>query len=364
MSARIEFRNLTKRYGEAAAIDGVSLTVEPGEFLTLLGPSGCGKTTMLRSLAGLEVPDGGSIAIDGKVISDAERGVFVPPSRRGLGLVFQSYALWPHMTVAQNIAFGLEVQGMKKPEIGERVAAALGEMRLSGLEPRYPGELSGGQQQRVALARMLAARPAVYLLDEPLSNLDARLRTDMRAELKHLHHSTGATTIYVTHDQLEALTMSTRIAVFDKGKLQQLAPPAEVYAAPANLFVADFIGHPKINLVDARVEGGAVRFGPFSLDLAGRSMPARVVVAARPEDLEAFPEPAPGAEPFTAYAVLPAGAEQIVDARADGLSLTVRLMHGRAYQMNEAIWLRVRPERINLYDAGTGSLIPAGPSTT
>jgi multiple sugar transport system ATP-binding protein len=364
MSARIEFRNLTKRYGETAAIDGVSLTVEPGEFLTLLGPSGCGKTTMLRSLAGLEVPDGGSITIDDRVISDAERGIFVPASKRGLGLVFQSYALWPHMTVGQNIAFGLEIRGLKRAEIAERVASALAEMRLSGLEQRYPGELSGGQQQRVALARMLASRPAVYLLDEPLSNLDARLRTDMRAELKHLHHSTGATTIYVTHDQLEALTMSTRIAVLSKGRVQQLAPPAEVYSAPANLFVADFIGHPKINLMDAHVDDGRVRFGPFSIDPGGRALPARVVVAARPEDIEASPEPAPSAEPFTAYAVLPAGSEQIVEARAGDLSVTVRLMHGRVYQMSEAIWLRVRPERINLYDAETGDLIPGGPVTT
>jgi multiple sugar transport system ATP-binding protein len=364
MSARIEFRNLTKRYGDAVAIDDVTLTVEPGEFLTLLGPSGCGKTTILRSLAGLEVPDGGSISIDDRVVSDAERGVFVPASKRGLGLVFQSYALWPHMTVAQNIAFGLEIKGLKKAEVTERVAVALGEMRLSGLEPRYPGELSGGQQQRVALARMLAARPAVYLLDEPLSNLDARLRTDMRAELKHLHHSTGATTIYVTHDQLEALTMSTRIAVLNKGTLQQLAPPAEVYAAPSNLFVADFIGHPKINLVDAHADAGAVRLGPFSIDLGGRDVPSRIVVAARPEDIEVFPEPTPGAERFTAYAVLPAGSEQIIDARADELSLTVRVVHGHAYQMNEDIWLRIRPERINFYHAESGDLIVGHASGT
>jgi ABC-type sugar transport system ATPase subunit len=357
MSVRIEFRNLTKRYGEAPAIDNVSLTVEPGEFLTLLGPSGCGKTTLLRCLAGLETPNEGSIHIDDRVISDAERGIFVPPGKRGLGLVFQSYALWPHMTVGQNIAFGLEIQGFKKAEILERVSSALGEMRLSGMEERYPGELSGGQQQRVALARMLATRPPLYLLDEPLSNLDARLRTDMRSELKHLHHTTGATTLYVTHDQLEALTMSTRIAVLNKGVLQQLAPPGEVYRAPSNLFVADFIGHPKINLIDARAEGGRLRFGPFSLDLPAASLPERVVVAVRPEDIELFTEATPGAEQFTVYAVLPAGAEQIVDARADDLLITVRQMHGRQIEMDAPVWLRLPPERINLYDAESGNLI-------
>ena len=195
MSVRIEFQNLTKRYGDAAAVDNVSLTVSPSEFLTLLGPSGCGKTTMLRCLSGLEVPDEGSIRIGDRVVSDAERGIFVPPSKRGLGLVFQSYALWPHMTVGQNIAFGLEVQGLKRADIRERVASSLAEMRLSGMEGRYPGELSGGQQQRVALARMLAARPSVVLLSATLSNLDAPLRTDMRADLKHLHHTTGARTL-------------------------------------------------------------------------------------------------------------------------------------------------------------------------
>jgi multiple sugar transport system ATP-binding protein len=361
MSLRIEFKNITKRYGAGdPAVDGVSLAVEPGEFLTLLGPSGCGKTTMLRCLAGLEVPDAGSITIGDRVVSDAERGIFAAPSRRGLGLVFQSYALWPHMTVEQNVAFGLEVQGLKRAEVRERVAAALAEMRLPGLEKRYPGELSGGQQQRVALARMLAARPAVFLLDEPLSNLDARLRTDMRAELKHLHHTTGATTLYVTHDQLEALTMSTRIAVLNRGRLQQVAPPGEVYRSPTNLFVADFIGYPKINLVDARADGQVLRFGPFELEAGGRPLPARVVVAARPEDLEILDGPAPGAAEFKVYAALPAGAEQIVDARAGDLSLTVRQIHGRPLRTGEAVWLRVPLDRINLYDADTGDLLLAG----
>jgi multiple sugar transport system ATP-binding protein len=359
MSVRIEFRNLTKRYGDVAAVDNLSLTVEPGEFLTLLGPSGCGKTTLLRCLAGLETPNAGAIQIGDRVVSDAERGIFMPPGKRNLGLVFQSYALWPHMTVGQNIAFGLEIQGFNKAEIKERVTSALAEMRLSGMEERYPSELSGGQQQRVALARMLATRPPLYLLDEPLSNLDARLRTDMRSELKHLHHTTGATTIYVTHDQLEALTMSTRIAVLSHGRLQQLASPDQVYRTPSNLFVADFIGHPKINLIDARAENGSLRFGPFSLALGAGSVPERLKVAVRPEDIEIFTAAEPEAEPFTVYAVLPAGAEQIVDARSDDVSVTVRQMHGDPIAMDATIWLRLPPERINLYDAESGELISA-----
>jgi ABC-type sugar transport system ATPase subunit len=357
MSLPIEFRNLTKRYGGAVAVDDVSLRVEAGEFLTLLGPSGCGKTTILRCLAGLEVPDSGSITIGDRVVSDAERSIFVPPGKRGLGLVFQSYALWPHMTVEQNIAFGLEIQGLKRAEVKERVAQALAEMRLSGMEPRYPSELSGGQQQRVALARMLAARPAIFLLDEPLSNLDARLRTDMRAELKHLHHTAKATTLYVTHDQLEALTMSTRIAVLEKGVLQQLAPPGQVYRAPANLFVADFIGHPKINLIDARLEDGQLRFGPFSVPAPTASLPSRLVVAVRPEDVKVHLENAPEeARPFQIYAVLPAGAEQIIDARSGELSLTIRQDTGTPMEEDATVWLRLPSKRLNLYDAETGAL--------
>jgi multiple sugar transport system ATP-binding protein len=356
MSLPIEFRNLTKRYGNVAAVDNLNLRVEAGEFLTLLGPSGCGKTTILRCLAGLEEPDGGSIVIGDRVVSDAEGGVFIPPGKRGLGLVFQSYALWPHMTVEQNIAFGLEIQGLKRAEVKERVAQALAEMRLSGMEPRYPGELSGGQQQRVALARMLAARPAIFLLDEPLSNLDARLRTDMRSELKHLHHTAKATTIYVTHDQLEALTMSTRIAVLDKGVLQQVAPPSEVYHTPASLFVADFIGHPKINLIDAVVDGDVIRFGSFSASAPQSALPQRLVVAARPEDVQLFKEEVPDASPFRVYAVLPAGAEQIVDARSGDVSLTIRQASGTNIDIDATVWLRLPPERLNVYDAQSGAL--------
>ena len=255
MQTEIKIKNLTKRFGSVVAVNNVSLTVEPGSFLTLLGPSGCGKTTLLRCIAGLEDPDGGEIYIGDKMVFSYDKGVSLSPGDRDLGLVFQSYALWPHMKVAKNITFALEVQKMPKEEMDERVKEALAEMQMVGYEDRYPREMSGGQQQRIALARMLAYRPKLFLMDEPLSNLDARLRIDMRAEIKRLHHDSGSTTIYVTHDQVEALTMSTHVAVMKEGVLQQFAPPDKVYHFPANLFIADFIGNPKVNLMDAVIDG-------------------------------------------------------------------------------------------------------------
>ena len=229
------------------------MTVEPGTFLTLLGPSGCGKTTLLRCVAGLEEPDGGEIYIGNKLVFSYDKGISLPPGQRELGLVFQSYALWPHMKVDKNITFALELQKMPKDEMAKRVKESLAEVQMEGYEDRYPREMSGGQQQRIALARMLAYRPKVFLMDEPLSNLDARLRMDMRTELKRLHHISGATTMYVTHDQVEALTMSTTIAVMKEGVIQQMDTPDKIYHYPANLFVADFIGNPKVNLIPGRV---------------------------------------------------------------------------------------------------------------
>ena len=255
MTTTIVIRNLTKRFGSVVAVNGVSLTIEPGTFLSLLGPSGCGKTTMLRCVAGLEDPDGGEIYIGDKLVFSYDRGISLPPGKRDLGLVFQNYALWPHMTVKENMTFALEIQKLPKAEIEKRASDALAEVQMADYAGRYPREMSGGQQQRVALARMMAYRPKVFLMDEPLSNLDARLRMDMRAEIKHLHHTSKATTIYVTHDQVEALTMSSQIAVMKDGVLQQLDTPERVYHYPANLFVADFIGNPKVNLLEGVVDG-------------------------------------------------------------------------------------------------------------
>src|SRR5512147_867169 len=266
MSTTITINNLSKHFGNVLAVNDVSLTIESGSFLTLLGPSGCGKTTLLRCVAGLEDPDGGEIYIGDKLVFSHAKGISLPPGKRELGLVFQNYALWPHMKVDKNITFALEIQKLSKEEMNARVKEALAEVKMEGYEDRYPREMSGGQQQRIALARMLAYRPKVFLMDEPLSNLDARLRIDMRSELKRLHHVSGATTIYVTHDQVEALTMSSNIAVMKLGVIQQFDTPDRIYRFPANLFVADFIGNPKVNLLEGEVRGkNTVDRGSFKI---------------------------------------------------------------------------------------------------
>ncbi len=317
METTITIKNLTKRFGKVVAVDDFSLDIEPGSFLTLLGPSGCGKTTLLRCVAGLEDPDGGEIYIGDKLVFSHSQGISLSPGQRNLGLVFQNYALWPHMTVYKNMTFALEIQKLPKEEMEKRVKESLAEVQMEGYADRYPREMSGGQQQRIALARMLAYRPKVFLMDEPLSNLDARLRMDMRAELKHLHHVAGATTIYVTHDQVEALTMSSQIAVMKEGVLQQLDTPDRVYHYPANLFVADFIGNPKVNLLDGVVDGeGSVDLGEFQIPVDTHGATGEVVVAVRPEDIAISTEPVPGAVEFAAYSVLPSGADSTIVAQS------------------------------------------------
>jgi len=241
----------------------------------------------------------------------------------------------------------------------QRVKSSLTEVQMEGYEDRYPREMSGGQQQRIAMARMLAYRPKVFLMDEPLSNLDARLRMDMRAELKHLHHISGATTMYVTHDQVEALTMSSNIAVMKEGILQQLDTPDRVYRCPANLFVADFIGNPKVNLLDGVVlERNSVKVSnKFVLNLETYDAVGDVVVTVRPEDIVISSEPVPDAVEFTAYSVMPAGADSTIVARWDGLELTVKEIGISQIRMDEKIWLRFNPETLNLYNKATGNLI-------
>ncbi len=233
---RIIVQNLTKRFGPLEAVSRVSLDIRDGELFTLLGPSGCGKTTLLRLLAGFYHPDEGDIRFDDRPVNN------VPPYERRIGMVFQNYALWPHMTVFQNVAYGLKLRKLDRGEIGQRVQGGLQKVNLVGLEGRYPGQLSGGQQQRVALARALVLNPDILLLDEPLSNLDAKIRVQVRAEIRKLQKELGITTVYVTHDQEEALTLSDRIAVFNQGKVLQVGPPKELYERPTSRFVADFIG--------------------------------------------------------------------------------------------------------------------------
>jgi ABC-type sugar transport system ATPase subunit len=360
MSTTITIKNLSKHFGKVVALDNVSLVIEPETFLTLLGPSGCGKTTLLRCVAGLEDPDGGEIYIGNKLVFSHPKGISLPPGQRELGLVFQNYALWPHMKVDKNITFALEIQKMPKAEMEKRVKDSLKEVQMEGYEDRYPREMSGGQQQRIALARMLAYRPKVFLMDEPLSNLDARLRMDMRVELKRLHHSSGATTIYVTHDQVEALTMSTNIAVMKEGVIQQFDSPDKVYHFPANIFVADFIGNPKVNLLDGEVSGkNSVDLGKFKITVGTSNATGKVVVGIRPEDISISPSPIPGAVEFSAYSVLPSGADSTIIARRGDVDLTIKVMGISKIKMDEKIWLTFEPKTLNLYDKMSGNLIPS-----
>jgi len=358
MATTITIKNLTKRFGNVTAVNDVSLVIEPGSFLTLLGPSGCGKTTLLRCIAGLEDPDEGEILVGDKLVFSKQRGISLPAGNRELGMVFQNYALWPHMTVYKNIAFALEIQKLSKEQMDKRVKEALAEVQMNDYQDRYPREMSGGQQQRVALARMLAYRPKVFLMDEPLSNLDARLRMDMRVELKRLHHDSGATTIYVTHDQLEALTMSTYIAVMKLGVIQQLGTPDRVYHFPQNLFVADFIGNPKVNLIDGVVKGkDKVNLGKFEIAMPTHGASGDIVVGVRPEDISITTKPVPGAVEFSAYSVLPSGAESTIIARLDDLEITVKEIGISKIKMDEKIWLKFDPDCINLYIKETGNLV-------
>jgi len=267
----IRISNLVKRFGEVEAVGGVSLDVPQGAFLVLVGPSGCGKSTMLRMLAGLETPSGGTIAFDGAVVSDGERHWTVEAAKRNAGLVFQSYALWPHMTVAGNVDWPLKVAKWGTEQRRDRVQQVLDLLAIGDLAERFPNEISGGQQQRVAIARMIAPQPGILLFDEPLSNLDAKLRVEMRSELLKIHRATGATSVYVTHDQVEAMTMASHVAVMNRGLVEQFGSPEALVAEPATAFVATFLGTPPNNLIAVEPDDGGVRF-------AGCRLPTRRTV--------------------------------------------------------------------------------------
>jgi iron(III) transport system ATP-binding protein len=259
--SKLSLIGLTKRFGKTDAVAGVDLALREGEFVSLLGPSGCGKTTTLRMIAGFIKPTAGTIEMDGAVMSSAS--LVVPPERRGMSMIFQSYAIWPNMTVGQNVAFGLELRKLGSAEVARRVDRILDTVRMRHLKDRYPSELSGGQQQRVALARAIVIEPQVLLLDEPLSNLDANLREEMRAEIRRLHDEFRITTVYVTHDQSEAMVTSDRIVVMNLGKIEQVDDPVALYGAPKTRFVAGFIG--RTNFLDGRVEGERIVFPGFDV---------------------------------------------------------------------------------------------------
>jgi ABC-type sugar transport system ATPase subunit len=353
--AMIEIEGLTKRFGSVTAVSDMNLAVEAGEFLTLLGPSGCGKTTVLRMIAGLEIPDAGEIRIGGTTVFSSRKGISVSPGKRGIGLVFQSYALWPHMTVCQNVAFGLEIRKVAPEEMNRQVAESLAYMHLEGMEDRYPQQMSGGQQQRVALARMLVTRPGVFLMDEPLSNLDAKLRIEMRVEIKRLHREAKATTVYVTHDQTEALTLSSRVAIMERGMLIQAAPPQEIYRRPANLFVADFIGSPTINLIPGKIvrKSEGIFFEGEALSLPAPALGAHagtlVTAAVRPEEIRIETGENGDAVPGEVYAVLPAGAETIVQVRREDRIFNVRVMGETSLDIGERVLLQFVPEAVSYF---------------
>ena len=371
--SKIELKNIDKFYGNNHVLRNINLTIDDGDFMTLLGPSGCGKTTTLRVISGLEKPQNGVMLMDGKTIINTEEAFFESPSKRNLNLVFQSYALWPHMTTFENVAFGLKIKRLSKHEVEERVMSALHKMRIEEYRDRYPNELSGGQQQRVAIARAIATGPKLLLLDEPLSNLDARLRIDMRAELKRLHRETGTTIIYVTHDQVEALTMSTKIALFKEGEIAQVASPLELYTNPIDLTAADFIGNPRINFIDAtavfngselvvKSELGEYRFAKEKMKLDEEipaNEPFACVLGIRPEMVEIETEDAKRDHSVaaTVYASQPAGSETLVTltvGSAEFLAIQIGL---NEYDINQKVHAVLHPSRMNVYNKATGRLI-------
>lgn len=296
----IEFRNVVKKFGKTEVIKGLDLAVKQGERLILLGASGCGKSTILRMISGLETVTSGELYLNGKLANNMD------PGDRGIGMVFQNYALFPHMTVEKNISYGLHINRVAEAEIAKRVGAAVKMLNLEGLEKRLPRELSGGQRQRVALARAVVKQSDFFLLDEPLSNLDAQLRGHARKELVKIHETYGQTMIYVTHDQIEAMTVGQRIAVINNGRIQMLDTPSEVYHRPANLFVAKFIGSPSMNVFDGNVSAGSLRLNDTEVPLTGgwreriaASGSERLLAATRPEDICLLPEKEEGAVPVT-----------------------------------------------------------------
>ncbi|MGE5217359.1 MAG: ABC transporter ATP-binding protein [Chloroflexota bacterium] len=331
----IGIRKLQKSFraqrGRVDALRAIDLEVAEGEFCVLLGPSGCGKTTTLRCVAGLERPDGGEIEIAGQVVSSPARRIYVPTERRDLGMVFQSYAIWPHMNVFANVAFPL-TQGQKrfsKAEVADRVRMALKRVQLAGLEDRPATDLSGGQQQRVAMARAMVTEPKILLMDEPLSNLDARLREQMRVELKKITKSIGVTTLYVTHDQAEALSLGDRVCVMNAGEILQIAPPNEVYVRPANLFVAQFVG--EMNFVKGKVAGPGQIESPLGLIAAplpdGISTGAPVTLAIRPEHVNVT-APTSQADPTTVGKIATKnylGDSALLEVDVNGITLVAKL---------------------------------------
>jgi sn-glycerol 3-phosphate transport system ATP-binding protein len=352
--ATLELRDVKKSYGNNAVVHGVSMNIDKGEFVVIVGPSGCGKSTLLRMVAGLEEITGGEIAIAGKVVNNLE------PKDRDIAMVFQNYALYPHMNVYENMAYGLKIRGMSKEEIDSRVRDAGKILELGALLDRKPRQLSGGQRQRVAMGRAIVRHPKVFLFDEPLSNLDAKLRVQMRFELQKLHRRLGVTSLYVTHDQVEAMTLGQRIIVMNAGRAEQIGTPAQIYANPATTFVAGFIGSPPMNLLRGQVDAGG---GSFSIDQAKVTLPRAVpslpgrelLFGVRPENLQLDGN----AFEMEVEMVESLGADHLIHGRLGQQSLILRA----GPDANPALGSRVRvgfdADAMHWFDASTGARVAA-----
>ena len=371
MTTALEIKGLSKRFGTTEVLKNIDLTLDKGGFLVLVGPSGCGKSTLLNSIAGLESVSAGEIRIDGQLVNGLH------PSKRDIAMVFQSYALYPNMSVAENIAFGMEMRKVPKAERDKAVAVVAKTLQIEHLLDRRPSQLSGGQRQRVAMGRALVRQPRVFLFDEPLSNLDAKLRIDMRVEIKRLHQQTGTTTVYVTHDQIEAMTLATRIAVLKDGEVQQVGSPGEIYNAPANLFVADFMGSPSMNLLKGRVarNGGAAAItfaaeggqpvtlaAPTGVDIGHLKDGDAVILGIRPEaisDLQSVDRNAKIVATIDAPVdiVEPAGSDTFVVSKIAGQEITARMRADTDLKPGQTAPFAFNMDKAVLFDPQSGNRI-------
>ena len=353
MTRILEIENLYKDYGDVKILKDISVSIDKGDFLVLVGPSGCGKSTLLNCIAGLEPISGGTIRINERDVTG------VSPKDRDIAMVFQSYALYPTMSVAKNITFGMKVRGVDKATQETKLAEVARQLQIEPLLNRKPGQLSGGQRQRVAMGRALVRDPALFLFDEPLSNLDAKLRVSMRTEIKKLHQDLNASIVYVTHDQIEAMTLATKIVVMKSGVIQQIGTPAEIYNRPANMFVADFMGSPAMNLIRAKAhrDGAATRIeieregAPLVItDTSGRELPSEIVLGIRPEDIH---ETA-GAPEVMIDIVEPAGADTFAVTRLGGAEVTARLRAESAVKAKAPFPLAFDLAKVSYFSPETG----------